>query len=313
MEWLKKLSEAINYIEANLDQEISYEEAARIACCSTFYFQRIFSYVSGISLAEYIRRRRMTQAAFELQRTDARVMDIALKYGYHSPTSFNRAFQSVHGMTPTAARRMGCTLNAYPAMHFSVQVTGGDAMTYHIAQKPALRLVGVRIPLVESMEENQRIIPGFWESVLKGQEFSKICGLSAPSSQKIFGVSVYEGPHKIFYYIAAASDAPVPPGMFGLRVPAAAWAVFENEGRFKEDVQTVFQRFYREWLPFSGYKYAGLPDMEVYPILKGAPAPENSGPSCCGEAPAGIDVTCDMTCGSGHSEVWIAIKKEERS
>ena len=112
MEWLKKLGAAIDYIEDNLDKEISYDEAARIACCSPCYFQRIFSYVSGVSLAEYIRRRKMTQAAFELQRTDEKVIDIALKYGYSSPTSFNRAFQNVHGITPTAAKAMGCILQA---------------------------------------------------------------------------------------------------------------------------------------------------------------------------------------------------------
>ena len=59
----------------------------------------MFSYVAGISLAEYIRKRRMSQAAFELQRTDRKVIDIALKYGYNSPTSFNRAFQNVHGLS----------------------------------------------------------------------------------------------------------------------------------------------------------------------------------------------------------------------
>ena len=68
MEWLRKLSDAIAYIEQNLDAEISYEEAARIACCSPYYFQRMFSYVAGISLSDYIRRRRMSQAAFDLQR-----------------------------------------------------------------------------------------------------------------------------------------------------------------------------------------------------------------------------------------------------
>ena len=92
MEWLKRLGAAIDYIEENLDKEISYDEAAHIACCSTYYFQRTFSYVSGVSLSEYIRRRKMTQAAFELQRTDNKVIDVAHKYGYSSPTSFNRAF-----------------------------------------------------------------------------------------------------------------------------------------------------------------------------------------------------------------------------
>ncbi len=100
MEWLKNLNNAIDYIEINLDSEISYEEAAKIACCSTYYFQRMFTYVTGISLSEYIRHRRMTQAAFDLQSTDVKVLDIALKYGYTSPTAFNRAFQSVHALLP---------------------------------------------------------------------------------------------------------------------------------------------------------------------------------------------------------------------
>ena len=120
MEWLKRLGAAIDYIEENLDKEISYDEAAHIACCSTYYFQRIFSYVSGVSLSEYIRRRKMTQAAFELQRTDNKVIDVAHKYGYSSPTSFNRAFQSVHGIAPIAAKSMGCTLCAYPSIQFSI-------------------------------------------------------------------------------------------------------------------------------------------------------------------------------------------------
>ena len=142
MEWLRKLSAAIDYIENHLDGDISYDEAAKIACCSTFYFQRVFSYVAGVSLSEYIRRRKMTQAAFDLQRTGAKVIDIALKYGYASPTSFNRAFQSVHNITPAAARSIGNTFNAYPAIRFSVQVSGETAMSYHITQKQAMRMGG---------------------------------------------------------------------------------------------------------------------------------------------------------------------------
>jgi len=107
MEWLKRLSNAIDYIEDNLMGEISCNEAAKIACCSTYYFGRMFSYVAGISLSEYIRCRKMTQAAFELQSTGVKILDIALKYGYSSPTAFNRAFQNVHGIPPTASKSQG--------------------------------------------------------------------------------------------------------------------------------------------------------------------------------------------------------------
>ncbi len=286
MEWIKKLSAAIDYIENNLDSDFSYEEAARIACCSAFYFQRIFSYVAGTSLSEYIRRRKMTQAAFELQRTKAKVIDVALKYGYTSPTSFNRAFQSVHNISPAAAKNMGSMLNAYPAIRFSVQVTGGNAMPYYITEKQSMRIVGVRTPLVQDMEENQREIPKFWAAVLSDHRFSEICHLSNQNPQGILGISVYVNPQEIFYYIAVATDKPVPQGMFECVIPEAAWVIFENNGYFKENVQSVFKKFFTEWLPFSGYEYAGLPDIEVYPIYHETPI-------------------------SGHSEVWIAIKKKK--
>ena len=286
MEWLKKLGKAIDYLEDNLDKEISFDEAARIACCSPYYFQRVFSYVSGVSLAEYIRRRKMTQAAFELQRADSRVIDVALKYGYSSPTSFNRAFQNVHGITPTAAKLGGNVLQAYPSIQFKIEITGGSAMAYRIVKKPSLRIVGIRIPLTSDMEDNLRIVPEFWKALLQGEQFLEICSLSNGEPRGILGISVYRNPKEIYYYIGVAANSPAPAGMYECEIPAATWVIFENDGRFKEDVQSVFKRFYMEWLPFSGYQYAELPDIEVYPICSGQPV-------------------------NGHSEVWIAVVKED--
>lgn len=287
MEWLEKLGAAIDYIEENLDKEISYDEAAHIACCSPYYFQRIFSYVSGMSLSEYIRRRKMTQAAFELQRTDSKVIDIALKYGYSSPTSFNRAFQNIHGITPTAAKSMGSILQAYPPIQFRIKIAGGRSMAYHIAEKRPLRIVGIRIPLACDIEENLMIVPDFWKSTLQKNQLRTICRLSNQEPGGILGISVYENPKDIYYYIGVATNAPVPSGMYEYEIPASTWVIFENNGRFKEDVQSIFKRFYMEWLPFSGYRYAELPDIEVYPI-------------------------CDRYEVCGHSEVWIAINKEDK-
>ena len=229
----------------------------------------------------------MTQAAFELQRTDEKVIDIALKYGYSSPTSFNRAFQNVHGITPTAAKAMGCILQAYPSIQFRIEITGGSAMVYLIAEKQPLHIVGIRIPLACDMEENLRIVPDFWKTTLQGNQFSEICKLSNQEPNGILGISVYESPKEIYYYIGVATNASAPADMYEYEIPAATWVIFENDGRFKEDVQSVFRRFYMEWLPFSGYKYAELPDIEVYPI-------------------------CDSQPAHGHSEVWIAIKEEDR-
>ncbi len=266
MEWLANISNAIEYIEKNLDQELSYDEAARIACCSTYYFQRMFSYVAGVSLSEYIRRRRMTQAAFELQSTGRKVLDIALQYGYTSPTAFNRAFKSVHGISPTAARNEGCVLNAYPPIRFSVEVAGDTPLPYRIEEKEPMRIVGIRLTLTDNWDHNKVIVPPFWQHALDEGWLPSIHRLSNQPPQGILGLSVYLNPQEIYYYIGAATDSPVPQGMHELLIPAAAWAVFEDSGPYRQSVQNIFKRFVTEWLPSSGYTYAGLPDIEVYPF-----------------------------------------------
>ena len=227
----------------------------------------------------------MTQAAFELQRADRKVIDVALKYGYTSPTSFNRAFQSVHGIKPMAAKHIGCTLCAYPAIKLSVKVTGGNEMAYHLEKKSGFRMVGIKTPLTENMDENMRRIPLFWQRAWMKNQIAEIAERSNGKPDGLLGVSVYDGPGNFNYYIAAASDVPAPEGMEEYWIPEGVWVVFEKEGMFREEVQDVFERFLTEFLPFSGYAYAGLPDVEVYPTeAEGA---------------------------KGHSEVWIAIKEEK--
>jgi AraC family transcriptional regulator len=227
----------------------------------------------------------MTAAAFDLQTSNIKVMDVGLKYGYKSPTAFNRAFQDVHGVSPNAARSQGTILSAYPPISFSIAVTGGENMKYRIETKEAIRIVGVRTPLQEDMEQNQKTVPVFWNKILESKSFSEICELTNKDSYGIFGVTAYTNPQNIYYYIAAATDKPVPDGMFEFAIPAATWVVFECSGRFQESVQTIFKRFLTEWLPFSGYEYAELPDVEIYPVN-------------------------GQKSKSGHAEVWIAIKKE---
>lgn len=284
MEWLKQLSQVIDYIEANLDKKISYEEAAKIACCSTYYFQRIFSYVVGISLSEYIRRRRMTKAAFELQTSEVRVIEIGSKYGYSSPAAFNRAFQSVHGVAPIAARMKGQRLTSYPRISFSISVTGGGAMRYRIENKEAIRIVGVKVPLVENQEKNFEIVPRFWDKTINNNLLSKICKLNNKQPSGVLGVTVYQNPKEIYYYIATSTDSEVPEKMVEYKIPSATWAIFECDGNFPESIQSIYRRFLTEWLPVSGYEYAKQPDVEVYPIS-------------------------NQELKTAHSEVWIAIKK----
>ncbi len=122
MEWIERLNMSINYIEEHLKDELDYEQLGRISCCSSYHFQRMFTFMSGIPLSEYIRRRKMSLAAVDLQGGDAKIIDIAGKYGYSSPTAFNRAFQMVHGIAPSAVKNKGASVKSFPPLIFTITI-----------------------------------------------------------------------------------------------------------------------------------------------------------------------------------------------
>lgn len=141
MEWIQRLNDAMSYVEENLTGEISLEGAARRAACSAYHFQRMFPCMTGISFSEYVRRRRMTAAAMDLAE-GAKVIDTAARYGYDSPTAFNRAFQSVHHLPPSAAHARGTELRAFPPITFTLSIKGEHAMEYRIEEREAFRVAG---------------------------------------------------------------------------------------------------------------------------------------------------------------------------
>lgn len=165
MDLLKSMNRALKYIEENLTNDIDFQEAAKLAFCSEYHFKRMFSFLAGISLSEYIRRRRLTLAAFELKDSNVKVIDIAIKYGYNSPDSFARAFQNLHGINPSKARLNGHSLKAYPRMTFQLTIKGGNEMNYRIEEKEAFRIVGIkkRVPIIFKGINPE--IASMWESL----------------------------------------------------------------------------------------------------------------------------------------------------
>lgn len=158
MEWVDRLNQSMNYIEEHLTGEIDYEQLARIACCSAYHYQRMFTYMAGITLAEYIRRRKMSLAAVDLQSGEERIIDIA-KYGYHSPTAFNRAFQSFHGIAPSSVKTAGVSVKSFSPIVFRIAVKGATEMNYRIETKEAFRIIGVSAPLDQEIENNFMVVP----------------------------------------------------------------------------------------------------------------------------------------------------------
>lgn len=265
MEWINKLNKAIDYIEDNLDKEINIDKAAQIAVCQTFHFQRMFTYIAGVTLGEYIRRRKMTVAVFELINSNIKIIDLALKYGYDSPTSFNRAFQNVHNISPSNARKKGVILSAFPRITFTLSIKGDEAMNYKIEKKESFRIVGICTKEPMTMEDCFEKTSKFWEKAYSDNSIKKICELVDDSNPKgLLGVSICENGVFGGYFIAAATSKPVPEGMEEYIVPAGEWAVFECVGMLPDSIQNLQKRIISEWLPTSGYEYASAPDIEVY-------------------------------------------------
>lgn len=272
MEWFENLNKALNYIEDTLSDTFQIEEAARLACCSTYHFQRMFTYIAGIPLSEYIRRRKMTLAAADLI-AGSSVLDTALRYGYDSPTAFNRAFQSVHQVPPSQAKKEGVSLKAYPRITFKLIIKGDAEMNYQIITKPSFRIVGLASPLSKELEQNFSEVPKLWAKASEsGLLLQRILPLMNQEPRGVLGVSACmdaeNGGDGWCYYIAAASDLPIPEDLKDTlseyTVPACTWAVFSGKGTMPDSVQELEKRAVTEWLPSSGYEYADAPDIELY-------------------------------------------------
>lgn len=264
MDWLDNWNKVISCIEDKLDKEIDIEDLSKMVCCSTFHFQRMFAYLTDMSLTEYIRRRKMTRCAYELQNSDIKIIDIAIKYGYDSPTAFNRAFQSIHGIAPSKARNKGVALKAYPPIIFTIQIKGENEMNYRIEEKPAFKIIGVKRHY-HGIDESQVKVPSFWTEAKANQLIQQLCKLMDKEPFGLLGVCSTASCEEFDYYIAVASGKKTPKGFAELSVPKTTWAIFECVGAMPKAIQNLQKRIMSEWLPTSGYDYANQPDMEVYP------------------------------------------------
>lgn len=289
MDSLKRLNDAIQYLEENLEYEIDMREVAKRAWCSEYHFKRMFSFLAGVPLSEYIRRRRLTLAAFELVHDDAKIIDVAIKFGYSSPDAFTKAFQQLHGVTPSEARKNNHSLKAYPRMTFQLSIKGGSEMNYRIVEKDAFHIVGIkkRVPLI--YEGVNPEIAAMWQS-LNMDLITELKGLSNVEPKGLISASVNFSERlaensELDHYIGVATTEECPDHLVKLEVAASAWAVFEAVGPFPETLQNVWGRIYSEWFPSSSYE-------------------QTEGPEILWNADK------DTTSPTFRSEIWIPVKKK---
>ncbi|MBQ1368047.1 MAG: helix-turn-helix domain-containing protein [Firmicutes bacterium] len=252
--WIEGFQGSIDFMETNLTEDLDIGVIAAKAALSPFYYQRIFGALCGITVGEYIRARRMTLAAQELSRSDVKVIDIAIKYGYDSPDSFAKAFQRFHGITPSEARQPGAPLRSFAPLHIKITMEGGTMLDYRIVEKAPFTIVGVKRRF--NSDTSYQEIPKFWDEWLAQGEKRSIMGT--------FGVCLDMDGKDFDYWIADLYFPweDIPEDCDTRVIPASAWAQFPCTISTLQDTNT---KIWSEWLPaLSGYSLAGEYAIEVY-------------------------------------------------
>lgn len=267
MELLNGMQRAIDYIEAHLTEEIRWQEAAACAFCSVGYFQRMFALLCGVTPAEYVRNRRLTLAGSALCGTGARVIDVALQFGYESPESFTRAFTRFHGITPITAKQPGAKLRSFSCLSVSINLHGGTSIDYKIMEKEAFFVVEkVETHSVEN-DANKTSIPEFWTRSHRDGTVRQLRNLSTASGH-LYGICYAgESDKETFEYAIAApcaEETEPPAGCRKRCIPAHTWAVFACKGAMPTAIQALWQQIVSEFFSASGYEPTCELDIEVY-------------------------------------------------
>lgn len=291
MDWITGISKAIDYIEEHITEPTDYARAAKEACSSPFNFQRMFALLCGYTLGDYVRMRRLTLAGEALLSTDAKVIDVALKYGYDSPESFSRAFTRFHGVSPSAVRK-GAAIRSFSRICVKLILTGGSIMEYRIEKKQAAKIICRRREFTKPGDDyTNREIPEFWNECGRDGSIQKLCGYIKDSAQfkGLLGVcfSTEMTDSGFPYGIGAEYDGESDPQDFEIvEIPAYTYAVFTVRGRMPDAFRETYRKICTEFFPQSGYEYGNGVEIEAYPSA---------------------DVqNPDYTC-----EIWIAVKPKK--
>lgn len=264
MEWNEKLQIIIEYVENHLQRKqepVDTQEISRLAGCSFSFFQKVFSYMNGISFSEYVRCRKLTLAGYDLKSTDNRVVDISYQYGYDSPTSFTKAFQQFHGVTPKEARKEDVKLRVVPKM----QITVKHQYSWRLEQKSPLRLIGKSIRISCKEGEHYSKIPEFWSECQKDGTFSMLAAMDTGAPKGLFGLFRYDetGSDEMEYSIMVNAVNELPEGYNEIILPEATWAVFDCRGAVPQAIQNGWKYLQEEWLKYP-FQHAKCPELEWY-------------------------------------------------
>lgn len=291
MDWITGIQRALDYTESHLTQEIDYEEVAKQACSSSFHFQRMFTMLCGFSLGDYIRMRRLSLAADELFRSNDKVIDVALKYGYDTPESFTRAFSRFHGITPTQARH-GSNIKSFSRLSVKLILSGGNTMDYRIEAKEAFKIICKKKQVNKPQGDTATAdISAFWQECSQNNTMQALCKYGKfDNFQGVLGICFSgELADSGFPYGIGAeyNGEPVKENNFDIvEIPAYTYAVFQCKGKMPDAFKNTYKQICTEFFPQSKYEYGSGIELEVYP------SDDTQSP--------------DYTC-----EIWIAVNEKK--
>lgn len=299
MEWTTAVRKAVEYMEEHLKDNISAQDVADQVFLSQVHFQKGFQIMTGYSVTEYIRNRRLYLAALELRNSDRKVIDAALDYGYETPESFTKAFTRFHGVTPAAVKH-GSDIRTFLPLTIKVEIQGGDKMNFKVRNLFGFKVIG--FVKTFSFETAYEEIPKFWDEICAKYAANVYAG-NPPANvfEKAlmdncigeYGVCIDDesiaGKGKFLYLIAGKyAGGEVPEGMMLYEFPPEEWAVFDCVGAIPDALQSLNTRIFQEWLPGNpDYEISGNANVEWYDCMNGV----NTDPDY-------------------HSAIWIPVKRK---
>lgn len=246
----KELNKIIEYIEEHLEEKIDAKKLSKKIGMNEYTFQRIFAIIADITLTEYIRNRRLTNAGQELYLNKEKIIDIAIKYGYNNATSFSRAFEKFHGVQPSEARKKPEKLKMYTKLHFNEKIECNKSIEYKITEKEEMLLYGEYVitnnikikkdaPKLYKEFSNKYGKPPFGIVEYYDKERTKV---------KSYGILYYENKGKMKKRI----------------IPKSKWIQIRIDSQNTEEIQKASEIFYKEFLPNSKYDFRDIPEIEFY-------------------------------------------------